>query len=154
MSSGLLAFDRDCTQRQLVSAKCSTAPLKDRFRKRAVRCDVAAGSLHHGLVTSESPMPLHERTQTRIQSLDERLARLRAEKIRLIARTNQTARKRNTRRKILIGAAVLAAVEHEGVPSLRTKAELLRWLDARLTRPHDRTAFDLTSNEAAPPTGR
>jgi hypothetical protein len=93
-------------------------------------------------------MSPHEKTQTRIQSLDERLARLRAEKIRLVARTNQTERKHDTRRKILIGGAILAAVEHEGVPSLRTKGELLRWLDARLTRPHDRTAFDLTSNEA------
>ena len=95
-------------------------------------------------------MSPHERTQTRIQSLDERLARLRAEKIRLVARTNQTERKRDTRRKILIGGAVLAAVEHEGVPSLPTKAELLRWLDAQLTRPHDRAVFDMTRSERTP----
>ena len=91
-----------------------------------------------------------ERVRTRIQSLDERLARLRAEKTRLIARTNQTERKRDTRRKILIGGAVLAAVEHEGVPSLRTKAELLRWLDAQLARPHDWAVFDMTRNERTP----
>jgi len=99
-------------------------------------------------------MSHHERTQTRIQSLDERLARLRAEKIRLVARASHTERKRDTRRKILIGGAVLAAGEHEGVPSLRTKVELLRWLDAHLTRPHDRAVFGLASSEAAPPTNR
>jgi hypothetical protein len=75
---------------------------------------------------------------------------LRAEKIRLLARTSQTERKRDTRRKILIGGAVLAAVEHEGVPSLRTKAELLRWLDAQLTRPHDRAVFDMIRSERTP----
>ena len=30
---------------------------------------------------------------------------------------------------------------------MRSNAELLRWLDAQLTRPHDRAAFDLTSGE-------
>lgn len=88
-----------------------------------------------------------EKVRTRIQSLDERLARLRVEKNRLIARANQTERKRDTRRKILIGGAVLAAIEHEGVPTMRTRAELLRWLDARLTRPNDRSVFELPSQE-------
>jgi hypothetical protein len=91
-----------------------------------------------------------ERVRTRIQSLDERLARLRAEKIRLLARTSQAERKRDTRRKILIGGVVLAAVEHEGLPSLRTRAELLRWLDGQLTRPHDRVVFDMTLSEQTP----
>jgi len=71
-------------------------------------------------------------------------ARLRAEKIRLAARASQSERRRDTRRKILISGAVLAAIEHEGVPALRTKVELLRWLDVQLTRPHDRAVFDLT----------
>lgn len=86
--------------------------------------------------------------RARIGSLDERVARLRAEKSRLLARANQTERKRDTRRKILIGGAVLAAIEHEGVPALMSSAELLRWLDVRLTRPHDRAVFALpTSRE-------
>ena len=89
-------------------------------------------------------MPQSERVRTRIQALDERLTRLRVEKSRLIARASQTERKRDTRRKILIGGAILAAIEHEGVPSMSSKAELLRWLDARLTRTHDRAVFDLT----------
>jgi hypothetical protein len=79
----------------------------------------------------------------RIRAIDERLTRLRSERLRLVARASQTERKRDTRRKILVGAAILVAVEHEGVPALRTARELLEWLDARLTRPHDRAVFDL-----------
>jgi hypothetical protein len=59
------------------------------------------------------------------------------------ARASHTARKRDTRRKILIGGAVLAAVEHEGVPMLQSRTELMGWLDAQLTREHDRAVFDL-----------
>ena len=92
-------------------------------------------------------MPQSERVRIRLQALDERLARLRIEKNRLIARVSQTERKRDTRRKILIGGAVLAAVDHEGMPAMRSGAELLRWLDARLARPHDRAVFDLTPHE-------
>lgn len=79
----------------------------------------------------------------RIRAIDERLARLRAERSRLAARMSHTERKRDTRRKILVGAAVLAAVEHNGIPALRNTRELLEWLDTRLTRPHDRAVFDL-----------
>ena len=91
-----------------------------------------------------------EQVRARIGSLDERVARLRAEKSRLLARANQTERKRDTRRKILIGGAVLAAIEHEGVPVLKSSSELLRWLDARLTRAHDRAVFDLPTSPDAP----
>ncbi len=80
---------------------------------------------------------------TRIRSLDERLARLRHERGRLVARASQADRRLATRRKILIGAAVLAAVDHEGVPMLRSRADLLRWLEERLDRPYDRAAFEL-----------
>ena len=54
---------------------------------------------------------------------------------------------RDTRRKILIGAAVLAAVDHGGVPVLDTQRALLQWLDDRLTRPHDRAVFDLAKRD-------
>jgi hypothetical protein len=94
-------------------------------------------------------MPQPEKVRVRLQALDERLARLRMEKNRLIARVSQAERKRDTRRKILIGGAVLAAIDHEGVPALRSSAELLRWLDTRLTRAHDREVFDLKPHEAA-----
>ncbi len=88
-------------------------------------------------------MPQSEKVRTRLQLIDERLARLRAEKERLIARASKAERRRDTRRKIVIGGTVLAAVDHEGVPALRTRAELVRWLDAQLRRPHDRAVFDL-----------
>ena len=88
-------------------------------------------------------MSLPENARARIGALDERVARLRAERSRLLARISQAERKRDTRRKILIGGAVLAAIEHEGVPVLKSTAELLRWLDVRLLRPHDRAVFEL-----------
>jgi len=84
-----------------------------------------------------------EKVRARLQSIDETLARLRAERSRLLARASQVERKRDTRRKILIGGAVLAAIAHEGIPPIRSTKELLTWLDPRLTRPHDRAAFDL-----------
>jgi hypothetical protein len=93
-------------------------------------------------------VPQSEKVRIRLHALDERLARLRMEKNRLIARVSHTERKRDTRRKILIGGAILAAIDHEGLPAMRSSAELLRWLDARLTRPHDRVVFDLTPHEA------
>jgi hypothetical protein len=90
-----------------------------------------------------------EKVQARLHAIDDRLSRLRAEKDRLIARANQTARRLETRRKIVIGGAVLAAIEHEGVPALRSTADLTRWLDTRLTRAHDRAAFDLATRKSA-----
>ena len=56
----------------------------------------------------------------------------------------RAVRKRDTRRKIILGGAVLAAVLHEGVPALRTADELHRWLDAQLQRTADRAVFGLT----------
>jgi hypothetical protein len=107
----------------------------------------SAPPLHHLQSISGGDVPQSEKVRIRLQALDERLARLRMEKNRLIARVSQTERKRDTRRKILIGGAVLAAIDHEGIPSLRSIAELLNWLDGRLMRPHDRAVFDLTPHE-------
>ena len=84
-----------------------------------------------------------DKARARIDLIDERLARLRAERERLLARTTRVERKRDTRRKIVIGGTVLAAVEHEGLPALRTHADLIRWLDRQLEREQDRRAFDL-----------
>lgn len=88
-------------------------------------------------------MAQHEKVGARIQSIDECVARLRAAKSRLLARANRTERKRDTRRKILIGGAVLAAVDHDGMPAISSRSELLQWLDGQLTREHDRAVFDL-----------
>jgi len=97
----------------------------------------------------EVAMSRADQVRERLQAIDERLARLRAEKERLVARANQTERRRQTRRKIVLGGTVLAAVEHEGVPALPTKAELLRWLEGQLTRPQDRSAFGLPVRRSA-----
>lgn len=88
-------------------------------------------------------MARETKAHIRIHSIDERLARLRAERSRLVARVGTTERKQDTRRKILVGATILAAVEHDGVPELRGPRDLHDWLDARLTRPHDRAVFNL-----------
>jgi hypothetical protein len=90
-----------------------------------------------------------EKVRARLHAIDERLARLRAEKDRLVARASKTERRRETRRKIVIGGTVVAAVDHDGVPAMRTKAELLRWLESRLARPHDRALFDLATRKSA-----
>lgn len=95
-------------------------------------------------------MTLPSPTHNRIKTLDERLARLRAERIRLAERASLADRKRDTRRKILIGAAVLAALERDGVPHLTSAKELSAWMDAHLTRAHDRAVFDLPSTEPTP----
>ena len=88
------------------------------------------------------------KSHARVPALDQRLSRLRAERIRLAAHVSQSERKRETRRKILIGAVVLAAVDHGGVPALDTQRALLHWLDDRLTRPHDRAVFDFAKRDA------
>jgi len=88
-------------------------------------------------------MSQSEKARVRLDAIDERIARLRAERERLAARASKTARRLETRRKIVIGGTVLAAIEHEGVPVLRSAADLTRWLDARLDRPQDRRAFGL-----------
>ena len=89
-------------------------------------------------------MSQSEKVRVRLEALDGRLARLRSERDRLAARASRSERKRDTRRKIVIGGTVLSAVEHEGVPAFQTRADLIRWLDAHLERPHDRSVFDLT----------
>jgi len=89
-------------------------------------------------------MSSSEKVRMRLQAIDERLLRLRAERERLAARAGRAERRRDTRQKIVIGGTVLAAIEHEGVPAIRTRSELVQWLDGRLSRPHDRGVFDLT----------
>ena len=90
-----------------------------------------------------------DKTRVKLKLIDERLARLRAEKDRLVARAGKAERRRDTRRKIVIGGTVLAAIEHEGVPNLRSQTELIRWLDEHLSRPHDRIVFDLAPRKSA-----
>jgi len=77
----------------------------------------------------------------RIETLEERLKQLKAKQQRVEARRrsleSRRARRDDTRRKILVGAIVLAKVDQGAIP----EAELRRWLDGALTRADDRVLF-------------
>lgn len=89
------------------------------------------------------------RLDDRIATLQERLKQLQTQQQRAAARERTIAsrreRKADTRRKILVGAIVLARVEQKRLPP----AELRAWLDEALTRPDDRALFDLPAPTAA-----
>ena len=79
----------------------------------------------------------------RIATLEDRLKQLKA-KQHLIDNRRRTLetrrnRKEDTRRKILVGAIVLAKVEHGEMSG----AQLRQWLSESLTRPDDRALFEL-----------
>ena len=84
----------------------------------------------------------------RIDTLEQRLRELRArhQKSEARRRTVESRRSRRdeTRRKILVGAIVLAKVE-QGVLE---ESVLRRWLDGALTRADDRALFALDGREA------
>jgi hypothetical protein len=79
----------------------------------------------------------------RIQKLEARLKALRLREAKAAARKRvvqgQRERKDDTRRKILVGAVVLAKVD-QGVIG---EADLRAWLAGALSRPKDRALFDL-----------
>ena len=79
----------------------------------------------------------------RIETLEERLKQLKAKQQRVEARRrsleSRRARRDDTRRKILVGAIVLAKVD-QGVMQ---ESELRRWLDGALKRTDDRALFGL-----------
>jgi hypothetical protein len=78
-----------------------------------------------------------------IERLEERLKQLKAKRQRLEARKrtleSRRSRRDDTRRKILVGAVVLAKID-QGVFDA---AVLNGWLDAALSRADDRALFDL-----------
>lgn len=78
-----------------------------------------------------------------ISTLEERLKQLKLRSQRIEARKkakeSQRARKADTRKKILIGAVVLAKIE-QGVIE---EALLRAWLEGALTRADDRALFGL-----------
>ena len=80
----------------------------------------------------------------RIDSLQNKLKQLKVRHQRIESRAralvNRRARKDDTRRKILIGATVLARIDAGHLDH----AELQAWLDAHLTRADDRALFDLS----------
>jgi len=86
--------------------------------------------------------------------LEDRIASLKAKKDALAARLNKLQamaktdeRKRDTRRKIVVGAAVLAAMEKDSVLALKVRELLLRVV----TRENDRAVVaELLAPPAAP----
>jgi septal ring factor EnvC (AmiA/AmiB activator) len=85
----------------------------------------------------------------RIETLQQRLQKLKARQQRIAARQRALDSKRNrkadTRRKILVGAIVLAKLDQGEF----NQAQLRRWLDEALTRPDDRALFDLADRSAS-----
>ena len=81
----------------------------------------------------------------RIAAAEKRLKQLQTQReqieARQLARVLKGQRADDTRRKILTGAVVLAAVEHGEAGWSRET--LMALLSARLTRPDDRALFDL-----------
>lgn len=82
-------------------------------------------------------------TLDQIEKLQERLRKLKARQAIVEARQrtleSRKARKADTRRKILVGAIVLAKVEQGVMP----EAQLRGWLNASLHRAEDRGLFGL-----------
>ncbi len=91
-----------------------------------------------------------ERLTQRIQMLEEKLRQEKALKQKLEARKRaalqKQARLEDTRRKILVGAAVLARVERGEWPRER----LISMLDEYLERADDRALFGLDTSPAQP----
>jgi hypothetical protein len=96
------------------------------------------------------------RLYDRITTLEERLKQLKNKHQRQEARRRgleiHRARRDDTRRKILVGAIVLAKIEQGAFED----ALLRQWLDEGLTRPDDRELFELARKSldaAGPSTG-
>ena len=89
----------------------------------------------------------------RIEALEEKLRQLKVQHQRKEARARSVAsrrsRREDLRRKILVGAIVLAKVE-DG--SLEEKI-LRQWLDPKLEKPEDRALFGLDQDTLSLPTG-
>ena len=85
----------------------------------------------------------------RIAALEAKLRQEKARKQQIEARKraaeSKLRRSQDTRRKILVGAAILAKVERGEWP----REKLLALLDATLTRTDDRALFDLPAEQSA-----
>ena len=82
--------------------------------------------------------------QERWRKLEEKRARINAELQRLNAREQQAERKRDTRRKILLGARVLDRIARGELAEAEVKADMERFLE----RDRDRALFDLPPRAA------
>lgn len=90
--------------------------------------------------------------EERIAALETKLKQEKAKKQQIEARKraaeSKVKRSIDTRRKILVGAAILAKVERGEWP----QDKLLAMLDASLTRADDRALFDLPAPKPEQPT--
>ncbi len=77
---------------------------------------------------------------TKLDKLLEKEAQLRAQIQQAKAAERTLEKKRDTRRKILVGAAVMARVENGEWP----KSDLKMMMDGFLTRPNERELFGLS----------
>lgn len=81
----------------------------------------------------------------RIATLQQRLQQLKAQQQRIAARQRtldaRRERKADTRRKILVGAVVMAKIDSGEI----NRTVLYHWLDEALTRSDDRELFDLAT---------
>lgn len=88
-----------------------------------------------------------EKAQQRVKDLEEKLKQAKALKQKVEARAkaaeNKQKRASDTRRKILVGAAILAKVERGEWP----KDKMLEMMGQQLTRDDDRALFDLAPIE-------
>ncbi|MDM5182075.1 mobilization protein [Massilia sp. DJPM01] len=86
-----------------------------------------------------------EKAQQRVKDLEEKLKQAKALKQKVEARAKATENKQkraaDTRRKILVGAAILAKVERGEWP----KDKMLEMMGQQLTRDDDRALFDLAA---------
>jgi hypothetical protein len=84
-----------------------------------------------------------EKAQQRVKDLEEKLKQAKAlkQKVEALAKSAENKQKRaaDTRRKILVGAAILAKVERGEWP----KDKMLEMMGQQLTRDDDRALFDL-----------
>lgn len=84
-----------------------------------------------------------EKAQQRVKDLEEKLKQAKALKQKAEARIKASEAKQkrvsDTRRKILVGAAILAKVERGEWP----REKMLEMMDKNLTRTDDRILFDL-----------
>ena len=92
-------------------------------------------------------MPRADPTE-RLRKLEESEARIRAEIQRVKGRAAQEARKRDTHRKILIGAMVLDRLRRGDLPEQRFKADMDRFLE----KDRDRALFELPPRSITPTT--
>ena len=86
-----------------------------------------------------------EKAQQRVKDLEEKLTQAKAlnQKVEARAKAAENKQKRaaDTRRKILVGAAILAKVERGEWP----KDKMLEMMGQQLTRDDDRALFDLAA---------